>query len=50
MNNILRSKGNQAIKFGQLIEHNMRNIFFFLNLTQTNMKIPLPDSFLKKQN
>ena len=25
--NILRSKGNQAIKFGQLIEYNMRNIF-----------------------
>ena len=49
MNNILRSKGNQAIKFGQLIEHNMRNIFF-LNLTQTNMKISLPESFLKKQN
>ena len=26
--NISRSKGNQAMKFGQLIEHNMRNIFF----------------------
>ena len=25
--NILRSKGNQTIKFGQLIEHNMRKIF-----------------------
>ena len=25
--NILRSKDNQAMKFGQLIEHNMRNIF-----------------------
>ena len=25
--NISRSKGNQKIKFGQLIEHNMRNIF-----------------------
>ena len=24
---ILRSKGNQAMKFGQLIEYNMRNIF-----------------------
>ena len=24
---ILRNKGNQAIKFGQLIEHNMRKIF-----------------------
>ena len=25
--NISRSKGNQTIKFGQLIEYNMRNIF-----------------------
>ena len=25
--NISRSKGNQTMKFGQLIEHNMRNIF-----------------------
>ena len=25
--NISRSKGNQAMKFGQLIEHNMRKIF-----------------------
>ena len=24
---ISRSKGNQTVKFGQLIEHNMRNIF-----------------------
>ena len=25
--NIARSRGNQATKFGQLIEYNMRNIF-----------------------
>ena len=25
---ISRSKGNQTIKFGQIIEHNIRNIFF----------------------
>ena len=25
--NFLQSKGNQGIKFGQLIEYNMRNIF-----------------------
>ena len=25
--NISRSKGNQALKFGQLIQYNMRNIF-----------------------
>ena len=24
--NVLRSKGNQTLKFGQLIEYNMRNI------------------------
>ena len=27
MPNILRNKGNQAMKFGQLIENNMENIF-----------------------
>ena len=26
--NISQSKGNQTIKFGQLIEYNKRNIFF----------------------
>ena len=26
--NISRSKDNQTVKFGQLIEYNMRNIFF----------------------
>ena len=25
---ISRSKGNQAMKFGQLIENNMKNVFF----------------------
>ena len=25
--NISRSKGNQTMKFGQLVEYNMRNIF-----------------------
>ena len=28
LSNISRSKGSQAMKFGQLIEHNMRNVFF----------------------
>ena len=27
LTNISRSKGNQEMKFGQLIEYNMRNIF-----------------------
>ena len=39
--NISRSKGNQTIKFGQLIEYNMRNIF--------HEKL-FPDRFLKYPN
>ena len=27
LTNISRSKGNQIIKFGQIVEYNMRNIF-----------------------
>ena len=27
LTNILKTKGNQIIKFGRLIEHNMRNVF-----------------------
>ena len=27
LSNILRSKGNQTVKFGQLIEYNNKNIF-----------------------
>ena len=27
--NISKSKGNQTIKFGQLLENNMRNIFHY---------------------
>ena len=32
--NILRSKGIQTIKFGQFIEHNMRNIFLAKSYTK----------------
>ena len=32
--NISRSKGNQAIKFDQLIEHNIRNIFLEKSYTK----------------
>ena len=32
--NILRSKGNQAMKFGQLVEYNMREFFFLKNHIQ----------------
>ena len=32
--NISRSKGNQTIKFGQLIEYNMKNIFLEILCTK----------------
>ena len=47
--NISRSKGNQAIKFGQLIEYNIRNIFL-KNHTQNVVEKLFPGSFLKNQN
>ena len=47
--NISRNKGNQTVKFGQLIEYNIRNIFldtFFLMFLRTFF----PEPFLKTQN
>ena len=44
--NISRSKGNQTMKFGQLIECNMRNIFFEYH-TRNPMEKLIPDLFLK---
>ena len=32
--NILRNKGNQTMKFGQLIEYNMRNIILEKSYTK----------------
>ena len=32
--NISRIKGNQTVKFGQLIEYNMRNIFLEKSYTE----------------
>ena len=49
MTNILRSKGNQAIKFGQLIEYNIENILL-KNHTRNVLEKLLPDLFLKYQN
>ena len=41
--NISRSKSNQAMKFGQLIEHNMRNIFVEKSYTKcAGETIPRP--------
>ena len=47
--NISRSKRNQTMKFGQLIEYNMRNTFLE-NHTQNVVEELFPDPFLKKQN
>ena len=44
--NISRSKCNQTIKFGQLIEYNIRNIFLEKSYTKCGGKL-FPDSFLK---
>ena len=45
--NISRSKGNKAIKFGQLIEYNMRNIFFEKSYTKCAGET-IPRSLSKK--
>ena len=44
--NILRSKGNQGMKFGQLVDWNMRNIFIE-NHTQNVVEKLVLDPFLK---
>ena len=47
--NISRSKSNQTIKFGQLVEYNMRNIFVE-NHTQNVLEKLFQDPYLKYQN
>ena len=47
--NISRSKGNQKIKFGQLIEYNIRNIFIEISYTKRGAETILRP-FLKNQN
>ena len=47
--NISKSKGNQAIKFGQLTEYNMRNNFLEISYTKCDGEtIPRPFSKYKK--
>ena len=49
--NILRSKCNQAMKFGQLIEYNKINIFLEKPYIKCGGETKLvPDHFLKTQN
>ena len=45
MHNISRSKNNQRMKFGQLMEYNKKNIFF-KNHTQNEAGRPVSDLFL----
>ena len=49
LSNISRSKGNQTMKFGQLIEYNMRNIFVEKSYTKcAGETIPRPLSKMSK--
>ena len=48
--NISKSKENQAMKFGQLIEYNMRNIISLKNHTQNVVEKLVSDPFVKNQN
>ena len=47
LTNISRSKGNQAMKFGQLIKYNMRNIFLENSYTKWDGET-IPRPFFKK--
>ena len=47
--NISRSKGNQAMKFDQLIEYNMSNIFVE-KLCKNMVEKLFPDPFLQNNN
>ena len=43
----MRVKANQTMNFDQLIERNMRNIFFLKNHTGNVAEKLVPDPFLK---
>ena len=47
--NISRDKSNQTMKFADLMEYNMKNIFF-KDHTRNVVKKLVPDHFLKNQN
>ena len=47
--NTSRSRDNQAIKFGQLLEYNKSNIFL-KNYTQNMVEKLVPDPFVKNQH
>ena len=47
--NISRSKGSQAVKYGQFKKYSIRNILL-ANHTQNVVKKLVPDPFIKDQN
>ena len=47
LTDVSKSKGKQAMKFGQLIEYNMRNIFLEKSYTKCSGET-IPKPFLKK--
>ena len=47
--NISQIKGDQTMKFGQLIEHNRRNIFF-KNYAEIEAGALVPDLFIFSEN
>ena len=49
LTNISRSKGNQAMKFGQLIKYNMRNIFLENSYTKWDGETILRPFFKKSK-
>ena len=50
LTNILRSKVNQAMKFGQLLRYNTRNVFLEKSYTKFGGEKRFSDLSLKKQN
>ena len=49
LSNILRNKGNQTMKFGELIGYNMRILFLEKSYTEY-IEETIPDPFLKNKN
>ena len=47
--NVLKGKGNQTMKFGELIEYNMRYILLGKSYTKCGGET-IPSSFSKNQN
>ena len=46
LSSISGSKSNQAVKLGQLIQYNKRNVFFFKSYAENEAGRLVPDLFL----